>query len=372
MMSSEVEALGALVTAGLAADSLDAAGKGAGHPGANGKCANCGAILTGDFCHACGQRTHLHRSLSDVGHEFVHGITHFDGKAWKTLPMLVFRPGKLTRDYIMGKRASYVAPVPLFLLVVFLMFFVFSFVHIKPGGGATNAAGEQMTPAEAAKELPAAEAELRDLDNQIAAARAKGDTVGLAALEGTRTGVAAGRDAVKARAKGETVGETDLAGAIAEVAKGEDFVVMKGAESLNAKVRAALKNPELVLYKIQGKAYKLSFLLVPLSLPWLWLMFAWKPGVRMYDHAIFALYSISFMSLLFVAGSIAITLDFKNGLFWTLLIWIAPMTHMFIQLKGAYAIGNVAAGWRTVALGFASIVTLGIYLVLISILGLID
>lgn len=376
-MSGEVEALGGLVTAGLVANAID---KPVGDHGEDlvrhGDCANCGAPLAGSFCSACGQRAHLHRSIVHVGEEFLHGITHFDGKAWKTLPMLLFHPGKLTRDYIMGRRARYIAPVPLFLLVVFLMFFVFSFVTLSAGGaGATDADGKPLSQAQAIKALPSAEAEVRELDAQIAAAQKADDTGALAGLKGTRIGVVAARDAIKARAAGEVRNPIDLPGAIAEELSGgggSDLNVDLGNATINQKARKALKNPELVLYKIQGKAYKLSFLLVPLSLPWLWLMFAWKRDVRMYDHAIFALYSISFMSLLFVIGSIAASVGVSFGLFWFMLIGVAPVAHMYVQLKGAYAIGRGAAAWRTAALVVASVITLSLYAMLMIVIGVMD
>ncbi len=386
-MSGEIDALGGLVTAGLVADSLN---RPSGAPGAVGldgaeiadaqhRCANCAAPLTGNYCANCGQKAHLHRSLLHVGEEFIHGITHFDGKAWKTLPMLVFRPGTLTRDYIAGKRSRYIAPVPLFLLVVFLMFFVFSFVHLNPGAGGAGATGDNgapLTQAEAIKQLPKVEAEVRDLDRQIAAAKASSEAVSLPGLIGARAGVVAARDAVKARAAGEVRNPIDLPGAIAEelgsASKNGDVKVNLGNETLNDKARKALKNPELTLYKIQGKAYKLSFLLVPLSLPWLWLMFAWRRDVRMYDHAIFSLYSISFMSLLFVVGSLAVMFKLQLDFFWFVLVVAAPVTHMFVQLKGTYGLTRSGAAWRTLMLTLGAVMTLSLYAVLMVAIGLID
>ena len=47
---------------------------------------------------------------------------HFEGKVWRTLPMLVAHPGSLTRRYIDGERARFVSPLALFLFFVFLMF----------------------------------------------------------------------------------------------------------------------------------------------------------------------------------------------------------------------------------------------------------
>ena len=372
-MSGEIEALGVLVTAGLAADALD--GAKAGAPVAHGNCANCGALLSGSFCPNRGQKAHIHRSHLHVGEEFLHGITHFDGKAWQTLPMLFCRPGKLTRDYIEGKRARYIAPVPLFLLVVFTMFFAFSFVG-GPGGETSPDSDKALTQAEAKKELPKIDAELRDLDRQIAEAKAKGETVALPGLIGARAGVTAARDTVKARVEGEVRNPIDLPGAIAEelgsAGKNGEVKVNLGDESLNVKARKALKNPELALYKIQSKAYKFSFLLVPLLLPWLWLIFFWRRDVRMYDHAVFALYSISFMSLLFVIGSLAVVLKAGFDFFWFVLIFVAPTAHMFFQLKGTYALSTAGAAWRTFVLSLAAILTLGVYAALMIAFGLLD
>ena len=254
------------------------------------------------------------------------------------------------------------------------MFFVFSFVTINgsTGGGVTNGSGKQMTQAAAIGELPKVMAELADLDRQIAAA-AKTDNSGeLAGLKGARMGVVAVRDRLKARARGEVASPLDLPGEIAREIRASNPTVDMGNETLNAKARAALQNPDLMLYKIQGKAYKLSFLLVPLSLPWLWLMFAWKRDVRMYDHAVFALYSISFMSLLFVIGSVAAALGVAAGPFWFALVVAAPLSHMFAQLKGTHALSNGSAAWRTAALAVFSIITLAAFAVLMIVIGVLD
>jgi hypothetical protein len=376
-MSDEIEALGGLAGAALVADAIDQPRR----PGAvsHGICENCDAPLSGSFCANCGQKAHVHRSLAHVGEEFLHGITHFDGKAWTTLPMLVFRPGKLTSDYIQGKRARYIAPVPLFLLVVFLMFFVFSFVSFTPGSGgagATDDNGKPLTQAEAIKELPKVEAEVADLDRQIAEARANGDSMALPGLLGARTGVAAARDAVKARAKGEVNSVIGIPGAIAEEMgtandKGE-LTVNLGNDTLNEKAKRAIKNPQLVLYKVQSKAYKFSFLLVPMSLPFLWLVFAWRRDFRLYDHSVFLLYSISFMSLLFVIGSLAVMSGLALDAFWFVLIFVAPVTHIFFQLKGTYALSTFGAAWRTMWLATVAVLNLGIYAALMIALGVLD
>ena len=371
LMSDQIEAAGAMATASLAANALDheAAGKGA-H---SGTCANCGAALAGPFCAQCGQRAHLHRTLGEVFHEFLHGITHFDGKAWKTLPMLLFRPGQLTRSYIEGQRARYIAPVPLFLLVVFLMFFILSFVHVSDN--IEESAGKPMSQANAMKELPKLNAELARLDAQIAAARANPEPGQIASLTGVRLGVETARNRIAARAEGEVQQPLDIFEELAQEMRNAEkngrLKVNLGSEELNEKARKALKNPDLTFYKLRSKAYKLSFLLVPLSLPWLWLAFFWKRGIGMYDHAIFTLYSISFMSLVFVVASLALSASITSDLVWLPLV-LAPGVHMFAQLRGTYGLSWQGAGWRTLYLTLAAVLTLSVYLVILIIAGVLD
>ena len=65
-------------------------------------------------------------------HDFLHGVLHFDGKLWRTLPLLAWKPGALTRRYIDGQRASFISPMALFLFSVFLMFAVLNSVGSAP------------------------------------------------------------------------------------------------------------------------------------------------------------------------------------------------------------------------------------------------
>lgn len=371
-MSGEVGALGELVNAGLAARALDRPDPATAGHDSHGACANCGATLHGHFCHDCGQKAHLHRSLIDVAEEFLHGITHFDSKTWRTLPMLVTRPGQLTWNYIHGHRARYIAPVPLFLLVVFTMFFVLSFVHLP--GDAIQV--DPVSQSEAAKRVKSAEESLADIDREIAQAKAAGNTTLVATLTASRATITGLRDRMAARARGELDTPMDIPGEVrremTQAAEKGDFKINFGIPYLDKKAAKAIKNPDLVLYKLQSKAYKLSFLLVPLSLPWLWLVFCWKRGIHLYDHAVFALYSISFMSLLFILGSVALTLDVTNGTFWFCLIFVAPVVHMYAQLKGAYRLGWFGATWRTAFLGVSAIITLSVYAVLMIALGVLE
>src|SRR3546814_1648634 len=83
-----------------------------------------------------------------------------------------------------------------------------------------------------------------------------------------------------------------------------DFVtrtkVDTGIPAIDESAAKAIANPALVLYKLQANAYKFAWALIPLSLPFMWLLFPFSRRFHTYDHFVFVTYSISFMLLLFV------------------------------------------------------------------------
>jgi hypothetical protein len=369
-MSIDLEAGGALVTAGLVASEIDGAsadGKAAGHSPAI--CANCATPLTGAFCHGCGQKAHVHRSVLHLGEEFLHGLLHFDTKAWRTLPMLAFKPGELTRRYLDGQRTRFVSPLALFLFMMFLMFFVGSLTngrgaHDKPSNMQAGLAELQAEAATARGAVAKAEEALRkagaegrdtadlksDLDDAKDALLQAEKSVKV--FDKTTRIVAAGDG--KADADGDKLSDADMIGLKTDIA------------ALDEAFAKANKNPELTKYKMKSAATKYTFLLVPLSMPFLWLMFFWKRGVTMYDHAVFVLYSLSFMALLFV---LMFLVKFV-GLKWSAagFIMLAPPLHMFNQLKTTYSLGIGGALWRTFGLLLSAVIVFVLYLSIILVM----
>lgn len=88
-------------------------------------CLNCGTPLRGNFCAECGQQARL-RGLSFwlLLRELIEDIWDVDSKAWRSLVPLIFSPGYLTRQYLVGRRARYVAPLRLYLTASVLFFVV--------------------------------------------------------------------------------------------------------------------------------------------------------------------------------------------------------------------------------------------------------
>lgn len=91
-------------------------------------CPNCGAVVSGNFCHECGQETVLHPpSTREFLHEFIGHYVALEGKLWKSLLLLLFRPGQLTLEYINGRRVRYIQPLRLYLTFSLIFFAVVKF-----------------------------------------------------------------------------------------------------------------------------------------------------------------------------------------------------------------------------------------------------
>jgi hypothetical protein len=87
-------------------------------------CRNCGASAPEVFCPQCGQDTAEHLpTFREFVHEFVLHYLAAEGKLWRTLLVLVSRPGFLTTEYLSGRKLRYVQPLRLYLTcsVVFFL-----------------------------------------------------------------------------------------------------------------------------------------------------------------------------------------------------------------------------------------------------------
>jgi hypothetical protein len=90
---------------------------------ATARCDNCGAAVSGHYCAACGQRLEAPvQSLWHFTREATEDVTHADSRLWRTLGALLFRPGYLTREFLDGRRARYLPPVRLYLVISVVFF----------------------------------------------------------------------------------------------------------------------------------------------------------------------------------------------------------------------------------------------------------
>ena len=379
-MSGEFEAAGAIAEGGLWARAAEPRAGEASAEG-HGQCLNCGTVLTGPHCHQCGQAAHVHRSISAFWHDILHGVLHFDGKFWNTLPLLAWKPGDLTRRYIHGERAKFISPMALFLFSIFMMFAIFSYVGspnftgdstVKTADGTKVFTGDWRT--EMQKEIALLEPEIARNSRELEQLPA-GDPGRIRLTEKIaelKRGVNGLSYATQGKARYPEVigpGGEDMADMFnfnSDVDTG--FKAFDGW--INKIAAKAKKNPELLLYKIQSNGYKFAWLLIPLSIPFVWLSTLGKRGHRFYDHAVFTTYSIAFMSLLFITVTLSVKFNILPGLIVTAALFYAPF-HMYRQLRHAYGTSRIGGVFRLALLLTCTVFVVTGFLTILISLGLI-
>lgn len=370
-MSGDIEGIGAAVTAGLAARAVEPRHGGPdAHAGT--RCLNCGTSLVGSHCHHCGQRADVHRSFGAIGHDLVHAIFHFEGKIWNTLPLLAWRPGDLTRRYIHGERASFISPLALFLFAVFLTYAVLAMVGSGGGVGegiAKAAANQTQSNAIATRfheEVAAIDSQLARKD--LAPAKRRELEQERESLHRTADYFGIARPMTKAeRDKGPPVLENPAD----QMMTGVDFLartkVDTGVAFIDHGFEKANANPGLLLYKLQANAYKFAWALIPLSLPFMWLLYPFSRRFHTYDHFVFVTYSISFMLLLFVVVRL-LNLTVIGEIATFAAMFYVPF-HMYRQLRGAYRSSRFGALVRTSLLLLFSLFSVITFMLLLLALG---
>jgi len=347
-MESGIEGVSEAVTGGMAARAVEPeAGEHRGEVG--GDCLNCGAELTGPYCRECGQKARVRRSVGVIVHDLVHGVLHLDGKFWRTLPLLAWRPGELTRRYVHGERAKFVSPMAMFLFSIFLMFAV-----LQVYGVSLSSLDVQID------EQDRADIQRRHVETnrRLAAARAQRRAAG--------PGGAASAE-LDRRIAGLSREERSLEAAerITFIGDGKPNT---GWPRLDHGIEKLDENPGLALYKLQSNGYKFSWLLIPLSVPFVWLLFFWTRRYHFYDHTVFVTYSLAFMSLFAILLTISGFAGVPGAVI-GLAAMLVPPVHMFRQLKQAYRLHWASALIRTFLLVNFCAITASLFFVLLLGIG---
>jgi hypothetical protein len=268
--------------------------------------------------------------------------------------LLAWRPGELTRRYVDGERAKFVSPLALFLFSVFLMFALFSAL-----GGDLIGADPAAMKKGIAEEMRGQEAGVARLERQRSEAVKAGRPTG-----GIDRQLKSARD------------EASLLRTMSErgMVKGTAFRVSNDAPDwLRKPIEKAGANPSLLVYKLQTNAYKFSWALIPISVPFLWMLFLhrrrYRQEYKAYDHLIFVTYSIAFMSLALVAFVLLRAVGL-GGVLLNLALILVPPVHIYRQLRGAYLLSRGSALWRTAMLLWFSTIALTLFMLLL-VMGLL-
>lgn len=329
-MTKELEiAAAAAVGAGLADAAVG--------PPHGAKCLNCGASLAGPWCHACGQRADdHHRSILRLIHEAVESFTHLDGRIAKTLPDLLFRPGRLAADYVAGRLNRHIPPLRLFL--VSLLIFMLSLEFVVHQG---------MRPVAEAMSAKGASAKVNlFLDpsrNDAAKALVNNSVAG-----------------VPGEVSYEMRNDKDVQSALKGA--GHDTPQLKW---LREHLTRAVANPEYYLSVVFEWAHRLAFLLLPIFAALLSLLYVYRRKFFVYDHLLVAMQYLSFCFLLW--AGIWLLPGPAQSTAWTVgLVWTPA--NLFLTLRGAYGSSLIGAALKALILWLSTL--MAFLLLIIGLLAL--
>lgn len=357
----------------------------------DGVCANCGATLMGPVCHACGQHADLYkRPVWRLVGDGVSDMFALDGRVLRTLYELMAFPGRVTRDYLKGRRGRYIPPFRLYLIASLAFFLI-----LPLAGPSGSMVGYEPEGAQIARER---------LDDALAAGemtpeghRAAIQAIDAFAVFDTRSPLAApGRPGVEGGDEGETTGAEDGAPAQANETIAADapaapdpengpFITFNMDEGVNPAGIEALRRtfvPEefgLPTDSVTGSrtartfianrlerlasrpdrwaaeslawAPRIMFVMVPLFGVLLGLVYVWRRGFLYFDHLITALH---FHAAIFIAMLLAMGLSLITGAGWAVLaFFIYAHIYLYRLLRVVYSTGRLQAVMRVAALDAA-------------------
>ena len=347
-------------------------------------CLNCGTGLQGPFCHYCGQPDkNLMRFFPALIREMLEDFMDFDSRFMRTIKPLVFKPGRLTRDYLDGRRFRYVPPMRLYIfssLALFFLFAVFagSSLNFKSTVG-SDSPGIQIHLDEGdEEEIRESTKDLNDIHPGL------GDQVAEHIVNAAEESESEA-DEIPNEVNFEFNGKPwDPETNPVTIPLMPEFVTRwlnREIEESPQKGKAIEENPNLMVEQVLDVLPGTMFILLPLValLFKFWYLFAKKYYV---EHLIFALHNHAFI---FVMLIVMFLMSVFTGLLepdepgtvtqasevikTVILVWI-PI-YLLISLKRVYRQGWALTLAKYSAIGFSYMVLLGFTVVLVALLSFV-
>ncbi|WP_417489771.1 DUF3667 domain-containing protein [Maricaulis sp.] len=367
-----------------------------------GLCSNCGTTLVGPVCHSCGQTAEtFHRPIWELLLDVLDGLLGLEGRLWRTLPPLMFQPGKLTRRYLSGARARYVMPFRLYLtasVLFFLIVFAFNSFDRNPDASLLS------RDAREAMDAAVAEIPLDELNDQLAR-----QGISEAQRAAIAEQIARGSDALgqpgdveetpEERAAREAVGPDELKRAIREAllpppagevadgatepesdpSSGVGDVQISGLQELPTETRERLADQAdriiddggaSVVASMQVWAPRLMFGLLPIYALLLAITHFYKRGYFFYDHLVVSLHfhAVLFFGFILVLALGAVIGPAPAGAGFVL--W--SNYYLYRLHRVVYRHGRFSSFLRTIFMNFAYGIILSIGMLNLLIIGILS
>jgi hypothetical protein len=312
------------------------------------QCKNCGADITGRYCASCGQHSDVSiPSLHKLFVEALGDLYNFDSRLWRSFGLLLFKPGRLTREYLEGRRARYVPPFRLYVVLSLTFFFVLA---VMPDSNGNEGPGALARGVES--ETPSAEAQ-----SDVAAAQTE-DEPAVPALESEEERSSPRFALTTGASDGDNwqcdLGDTE--GWNPEIRARFERACNQIAADGGSFGRALLENVPLMM-----------FLFIPIVAAGMKVLY--PLARRKYvEHLLFFLHFHAFFFLLatlgllvLFAGSLTPVLDAPVGIL-SAAGWVYVPIYLFLAMRCVYAQGRLATTFKYVLLGggyfFALLLTL--------------
>ncbi len=279
-------------------------------------CHNCATPLQGPWCHACGQSGEdFHRSIVRLAGEVVEGLLHFDGRLWRTLPDLIFRPDRLTRSYLEGHRAPQIPPLRLFLVVLLGIFLIGGL----SSGSNSNRPATTTLKVNAHVKVVTVNTDLRTALNSLSPQQ-----------------------------------RAHLSDQL-QVELGSDTPDRQATQWLRDRIKRTIDDPERFQLILEQWSERFAFLMLPISALMLSVLFVFQRRFFLFDHTIFSLHSLSAMgiALILTLGLQALIDD------WALVFLLPAPLHLFLHLRGVYGTSVIGTLIRMALLFLGTCVAVG-------------
>ena len=302
-----------------------------------GHCLNCGVTLAGDYCSQCGQRdTGKDLRFADLLSELVGALFTWDSRIWRTLVPLLVRPGFLTAEFMAGRRARYVPPLRLYLIISFALFLGLSFDSrslVEEGGFVVygEEAAEHLDPNDLAKLEKLEQASGTDLNIDL----------------GEGEGAAADMDA----------GLVD---------SDSPRWLQHLEQRLEGNAGRVERDPQAFVDQLVEYLPQMMFLLLPVFALLLKLCYLFSP-YHYLQHLLFSLNYHSFVFLLYLIG----TAVERFAVHYDGLLFLALLVYLPVGLWRAYGTGPAGAIGRAALIYLAYGILLAFALGLVVVLALL-
>ena len=331
------------------------------HPVKSGEpCANCGTVVEDRFCTTCGQlASDFHRPIWDLVMSSLADVFALDGRLWRSLPMLLFRPGRMTRNYLDGKRARYVPPFRMFLMAS-VIFFLTLFTLVEDGVESL-AEGEEPIPVITEDRLETLRERAEDPD--LSAEEQQAATMELARAEG---GIALRRILQE---DGRINRDALYEEVTSRLDEGATQAEREQAWRTADHAATVYENQDRYGARMREWAPRFSLMFMPILALVLTLLYAWHRSRYIYDHVVTALHVQTYIYLMMTVMLVIAAIN-PASIGWLVLIGnMLVVAYIYRQLRVTYGTGRFMAALRTfivLVTSFLVLASLAAILIIVS------